>query len=261
MKKLYYVIQYNLGIYLKTKRFWASLILTVGILILGLSTYLKPGTDLPSSVSEYYLAPVSVLVLLISILGAIFGGDIISSDKEMGNAYFLYSLPISFRKLFFGKFISSLIAISGIIIIYYMIIFLISILCYGHSSLILGESILLALLYSVAWISFSSFIGSFFRKTSSSLISAILMNFFVMNTLGSVIAKATNWPVWFILNYVSYPCWAIFKESYPTTTSVTTSLGPVTIEIPTLMESLVIMVIYIGTFLVGSYIVYKKKEV
>ncbi len=258
--KLLTTTKYFVKSYMYSKKFYVSLLVPLAVLLLA--SVADIAYNVHKTVNGYLSSAVSIFVVLFyPVIFALLAGDLIAEDFEKRKAYFIFTLPLQRGLIYISKVAASILVAFTIISIYNMTTLLFALAYYKSIVARFIQSYALQIVYAIAWISLSAVVGSFCRSSRTAIITAILVNFFVLNTLGSIIAKAGIEQVWFILNYAYYPIYTILLSKSPSTMTITTSIGAVTIQVPTMEHMLLVSAMYILVCLAIGYFIYTRREV
>ncbi len=116
-------------------------------------------------------------------------------------------------------------------------------------------------MYAVAWIFLSATIGGFCKNSKNVIKLAVIFNFFIITTIGSVLAKLGMHKPWFILYYVYYTISMMLASKWRQTLTYVTSIGRVTVYIPPIPYFLAVTLTYIAACFTICYILYTKREI
>ncbi|MCK4816428.1 ABC transporter permease, partial [bacterium] len=144
------------------------------------------------------------ITLLITISGAIFAGDAVSSEFEKKTGLMLFPTPQRRTSIFVGKFLAALIATWLVVALYYLVTVMEIAQIYGVTEISneLTKSFLLALIYSVSVVSLIFFFSSILKRT----ITSTLIGFFLLMMIMPIISSVLMWvevEPWFIVTYPS----------------------------------------------------------
>ncbi|MFX1322100.1 MAG: ABC transporter permease [Promethearchaeota archaeon] len=205
--------------------------------------------------------------LLIST--AAFGGSIIAEDfyRQTGNLLFPKT---SKTRLLIGRLISNYILNGVCITFFYTLVSITAFIKYGEVSITIFYSIGWSLLYAFVLLSFITFLSSFMKSTSFTIITSIFLLLIVMEMIPFIlnysgVTKNNEIPMFFLFNYFGY----IISESLemPTERYITSMEGPPGAEMeysywltPNEFTAAIGMIIYIIIFLSLSYIIYRRRQ-
>ena len=200
--------------------------------------------------------------LLIIISASLFGGSIIAEDfqKQTGNLLFP---KISKTRLLIGRLILRYTLNAICVSFYYVLISIVTLI-----PITLWASLVWALLYTFAMLTFVTFMSSIMRSTSATIISCILILLigFQMITMILTFAGLTIEPFYLLTYYegiitgsLSMPNPRYIEISMPTPGGgeLITFTQWLT---PTEPAALIGMLIYISIFLVSAYFIYHRRQ-
>ncbi|MBY9006554.1 MAG: ABC transporter permease [Candidatus Lokiarchaeota archaeon] len=257
INKLYVMLFVYLGIFL--------LSLLMNELLSGLMGLLAP-TD-SATLMVNYVGEFFTMALIIST--ATFGGSIIAEDfyRQTGNLLFP---KISKTRLLIGRLISRYALNALCIIFFYTLVYILAFIKYGEVSTTIIYSFGWALLYSFVLLTFVTFLSSFMKNTSFTIITSILMLLLVMGMIPMILSfsgvtENNEIPMFFIFSYFG----TIISGSLnmPDNRFVTQLLGPPGHEFevsswitPSEFGAALGMIIYIVIFLILTYILYQRRQ-
>ena len=267
------VIRFELIKFLRSRKIRASLILTaiVPILIYLITNYVG-GTfvsqiyNSESSVVNDYQIFVNFILTLTLVNVIMFGGDSLTGDFENKTGYTLFINPISRTSFLFAKFVAASIAITSFNILFYIIA---SIFSYAKHSAIPENAILsliLTTLFSLALLSTSFALSSFFKRSNMSNIAFIFLWFLVVGLLEYFLVISEIKP-WWSLTYAAGVVVYIFEIPYPKDSmiDIPSILVPGQSQtilnfIPEVNLSVGVFLIYMIVGLLVSVLFYKRKQ-
>jgi len=137
---------------------------------------------------------------LIIISGAILVGDAISGEFEKKTGLLLFPTPQRKTSIYTGKYLAAILAIFGIVSIYYLMTLWEIGTIYGFSDIPgeLGKSFLVAILYSTSVISVIYFFSSFMKRTLTSSIVGFFLLMMVLPMTTAVLKRVSVDP-WFMV--------------------------------------------------------------
>ncbi|MBN1214984.1 MAG: ABC transporter permease subunit [Candidatus Lokiarchaeota archaeon] len=253
------------------RRFIVLLIVYAGIFFLSLLMnellYDLMGEFAPTdsiSLMQNYIGQFFILALIIS--AAMFGGSIIAEDfyRQTGNLLFP---KISKTRLLVGRLISRYILNALCILFFYVLVATTSFIKYQEVDLKIFYSIGWALLYSFVLLCFVSFLSSFMKNTSFTIITSILFLLIVMQMVPVILSYSgvvenNEIPMFFIFSYfgnIISECLNMPAVRYETITH------PPALEYsqwstPSEFGAALGMIIYIIIFLTLAYILYQRRQ-
>jgi len=197
-----------------------------------------------------------VAVLLIPIVGIIFGGNVLASEFERKTGYMLFSNPIRRATVVAGKFMASFISVVIMISIYYLIGIASMSGLYGEMPATLLGSFGLAILYGCAVLSLTFLFSSILSVMGATVISFFTL-LMIMPILHSVLLNQLMIEPWCILTYTSGAIGAYINP--PARRVVITPSGS-SYAYPDFTISALVMTVYILVSLILTAIATKRRE-
>ena len=272
------VIQINHTITFEIKRNFKKLLVMLFIYLgIFLLSYLLNelllefmGGALPTNSATFignYVGEFFGLALIIST--AAFGGSIIAEDfyKQTGNLLFP---KISKTRLLIGRLIARFLLNALCVLFFYGLVGILTLAKYGEVTITIFNSIGWALLYSFVLLSFVSFLSSFMKSTSFTIITSILVLMIVMQMVPMIliyseaITENNEIPMFFVFSYFGQIISA--SLDMPTERFITELIPPGHgIEVsswatPSVFGAILGMIIYIAIFLVLTYFLYQRRQ-
>lgn len=261
---------YQLRSYLRTWRFVGLLafvaVVSAVILIVQLHNGIAQVTaNHPMAADELaaYLAEITDAVI---ITGAFLGGDALAVDLSGGPGYLMLSQPVRRRTLFAGRFAAAAVTGAVIGLVYFAFAAATVQYFYGTIPVAIFLSIGLAFLFLLAVLAVAFFFSSFFKNPSVSIVAAILIliiAFPILTAAGSL----SGVEPWFSLDYGSQAITTVLASNFSHETVMHLVVGKKGSSLaiysfaPYPWEGAAIMAVYLGVFLVLSYVVYRYREV
>ena len=214
-----------------------------------------------------YLGDFFGMALIIST--AAFGGSIIAEDyaRQTGNLLFP---KISKIILLSGRLIARFLLNAICIVFFYILVGATAFFKYGEINITIFQSFGWALLYSFVVLSFVTFLSSFMKNTSMTIITSILILFMVFAMLPFILSYSgatdnNETPLFFIFSYFGYIVSA--SIAMPTERFITELVGPPGhgMEVsswatPSVFGAIIGMLTYIAIFFTLTYILYKRRQ-
>jgi len=260
------ITKYSLLDYLRSRRFFIMLTITVliSLLLTILVGYYRPQGFLASNLS-FYNSWWGNSVTFVVILSAIFfGGDAISGEFQNKTGYFGVPNPIRRSSIYVGKWIAAFIA--SLVMLGIFTVFTVGNGLYYFSGVPYQfvESLIFALIYMIAVLGFTFFFSSLFKSSSMSILLTAILFLFVFSLIQTLVSALVQIEPWFILTYGSTIIGNVLTTPYPPH-MLTQSLGPqgnitLTTFNATIPEGLAIMAIYFVVTAVIGLILFERKE-
>jgi ABC-2 type transport system permease protein len=260
------VMKYTLLDYLRSRRFFIMLIITVliSLLLTVLVGYYRPEGFLSSNLtfySNWWGSSVTFVVILSAIF---FGGDAISGEFQNKTGYFGVPTPIRRSSIYVGKWLAAFTA--SLVMLGIFTIFTVGNGLYYFSGVPyqFGESLIFALIYMVAVLGFTFFFSSLFKSSSMSILLTAILFLFVFSLIQTLVASLVKIEPWFILTYGSTIIGNVLTVPYPAHIT-TASFGPearmqLTTYNATIPEGLAIMLIYFAVTAILGLLLFERKE-
>ncbi len=263
-------LKYQFKSYLRTKRFIGLLLFTtiisIGITALLLHdeyNMLKAGT--PLFYFYNYLSNFSVD--LVVIIGAFFGGDIISTDTGTNAAYYTLVQPVRRSVLFLGRYTAALISSFIIVLVYFIVGAVSSFYLYGKVTPVVFEGLGILVLFLAAAISFSALFSGIFKGQSSGIIVSVLLLFLGFPIIDTFVGSIGGLDPVFSLDFAGEIMYLIFDNPYPAVKVVSSSGFPHKVAStfytfsPTIMQGLGVITAYIVICGVIAIILYSRRQI
>ena len=263
-------LKYQFKSYLRTKRFIGLLLFTtiisIGITALLLHdeyNMLKAGT--PLFYFYNYLSNFSVD--LVVIIGAFFGGDIISTDTGTSAAYYTLVQPVRRSVLFLGRYTAALISSFIIVLVYFIVGAGSSFYLYGKVTPVVFEGLGILVLFLAAAISFSALFSGIFKGQSSGIIVSVLLLFLGFPIIDTFVGSIGGLDPVFSLDFAGEIMYLIFDNPYPAVKVVSSSGFPHKVAStfytfsPTIMQGLGVITAYIVICGVIAIILYSRRQI
>ena len=246
--------------FFRSWRFYGMLLVTIA-LVGGMSIlFFTGGMKFPSSSSEFLEILTGNVNLDIVVVAVFFGGDAFSQDFYSGTGLMVLTQPVSRPLIFSGRFLSSVTFGAIIVGVYYIGAAAASIAHYGNAPFALLASYGLAFLFLLSCLSFAFFFSALFKSISVSIIATFMLLFIGFLAIVQVMASMSLEP-WFILTYAGNSISGVLLNPYPAHYTTYVIDGSLTkAYFPTLLESIVIMVVYLAITIILSLVAYVSRE-
>lgn len=254
--------------YVRTKRFlglvgFVGVVSALWLVLLGEAGTGMVRLSFLDSVSEFLTDYTATTPLWIVLAAAFFGGDALSVDFNTGSGFYTLVLPVRRRTLLAGRYASAT-AVTLVVVLEYTAFGILGASYeFGRAAVLwgpLGDSLGLAVLFTLAVVSVAFFFSAFFDTPATGVLVTVLALTVGLTALQDVVQIAGFEP-WWSLNYaggaISSPLdWAFTAKQvipiggghYLTTWTATPS------------EGAAIMAVYLVVFFVASAILYHRKE-
>jgi ABC-2 type transport system permease protein len=263
------IMKYSLLDYVRSRRFFIMLIITVliSVLLTVLVGYYRPDSFLSSDLSFYNSWWGNTVTYVIVLSGIFFGGDAISGEFQNKTGYFGVPNPIKRSSIYIGKWLAAFIASSVILGVFTVVTVGNGLYYFSGVPIQFVESLLFALFYLVAVLGFTFFFSSLFKSSSMSILVTAILFLFAFSLIQTLVASLVQIEPWFILTYGSQIIGNVLTTTYPAHIT-TSSLGPgdsgggitLTTYNATIPEGLAIMGIYFAITAILGLVLFKRKE-
>jgi ABC-2 type transport system permease protein len=265
--------KYQFKSYLRTKRFIGlflfALIISVGITALIFHdeySTIKSSTSL----NYFYQYLQGFSVDLVVIIGAFFGGDIISTDTGTNAAYYTLVQPVRRSVLFMGRYTAALISSFIIVFVYFFVGIVSSFYLYSTVTPVIFESLGILVLFLAAAIAFASLFSGIFKGQSSGIIVSVLLLFIGFPIIDEFVGTVAGVDPLFSLNFAGGIMYLIFQSPYPAAKTVSkvpsgfgAHAGIVTTYLfnPTLMQGIGVLIAYMVICGVIAILLYTRRQI
>jgi len=197
--------------------------------------------------------------LLIIISGAMFAGDVVSSEFENRTGLMLFPSPQKRTSIFVGKYVAALIATYLAVSIYYVVTALEIFQIYGTGSIPVDftRSFLLALLYSTSAVSIMFFFSSVLKRAIISSFVGFFMLMMVMPIISAVLSMVGVDP-WFLVTHSS----GLITDVFGIVSEVGNDFGPRRFMVftPELYTGIKVMAAYAVTFFLAGIAIANRRR-
>ncbi|WP_337859950.1 ABC transporter permease [Ferroplasma sp.] len=262
-------LKYQLKSYIRTRRFIGLLIFTI-IISIGITalilhdeySMLKAGT--PLFYFYNYLSGFSAD--LVVIIGAFFGGDIISTDTGTNAAYYSLVQPVRRSVLFLGRYTAALILSFIIVLVYFVVGMGSSFYLYGKVTPVIFEGLGILVLFLAAAISFAALFSGIFKGQSSGIIVSVLLLFIGFPIIDTFVGTIGGIDPLFSLDFAGEIMYLIFDNPYPAAKVVSPSgfargAGSFYTFSPTVMQGLGVLIAYLVICGLIAIILYSRRQI
>ena len=227
--------------------------------------YFRPGAFNASSLdfySSYWGSAVTFVIILSAIF---FGGDAISGEFQNKTGYFSVPNPIRRSALYVGKWLGAFIASAMMFGVFAVFTIGTGLVMFGlNIPYQFGESLIFAIFYLAAVLSVTFFFSSLFKSSAISIITTVILFFFVFNILSSFVLPLLGIEPWFVITYGGGIIGNVLTSPFPAH-STTAGLGPqarftLTTFNASIPEGLAIITIYLVVTAILGLIFFERKE-
>ncbi len=262
----YVIMKYSFLDYIRSRRFFVLLLiaLIIGGLLTGIVGYFRPQlflSDVLSFYSGWWGNSITFLIILSAIF---FGGDAISGEFQNKTGYFIAGNPIGRSSLYIGKYLAALIGSLIILMLFAVMTLANAAYYFGGSALPYQfvQSLLLSLLYLLSALGLTFFFSSLFKSSAMSIITTVILLLFVFSLLQTLVATLAGIQPFFVLTYGAGVITHVLSAQYPpTVTHVQVSPNfSETAYNASLLDGIIIMVVYFAVTSVLGLILFERKE-
>jgi len=254
------VAKYDVLKYLRSRRLLGMVAIVV--LVILLITALPPLLDesYPDGADAFMNMYAGYVAILVIVGATLFAGDAIVSEFQNRTGYLLFPKPVKRWVLLAGKFLASMAAMFLVLLVYYAIVLALGLVITGGFSVLGVESLLLAMMYSVAALSVGYLISSIMSGTTGAQVLTFAMFLFIFTMVVRLLTVGDVKP-WFILTFAGDVIGYITQEPYPVEVTPTGE-GPIAVSsfVPDVGVSMAVMVVYVLASLALTYFFFKRRE-
>ena len=258
-----FVTRYEALKYLRSKRLIAMLIIIA--LILGLILGIPPalGDDYPSDGLDFAGRFVGFVSIIIILCITFFGADAIVSEFQHKTGYVLFPNPLKKSVILFGKFFASFLSSMLMLLIFYGMVMLSTVIVTRSLPGEIGLSFLFCVMFLVSALSVTYLLSSIMKGTTGATVLTFFLFFLILPIIESVFTFAAVKP-WVSITFASGIISYILVVPYPTDIVEEMSFGGETIEIhqfyPEVALSLIVMLFYMLIAFIFTYFIFLRKE-
>lgn len=229
---------------------------------------LAQGSELPATSSEYATGFLGNLFSLVLVVGAVsFGGSIIAEDYEKQTANLLFP-KVTKTRLLTARFITRALLYAILIVVYYVCVSVACLIQYSEIPEMMWTSMGWAILYSIQLFAFATFMSSFGKRTSTAIITALLILLIAFNMIETILmATGSEIEPLFSLTYFGNIISNIFDMPAERMAEILIRPGlgeesPVftTWITPSVTGALIGLSVYIVLFLMLSVFIYQRRQ-
>jgi len=253
------VTHYELLKHLRSKRM--IVFAAIGVLLIVLITVLRLYFDAMSSDSETFMSDYLGLMMLFIIIGvSLFCAPAIASEFEERTALLVFPRPIKKSTFLAGKMLACYIVVGVVIILYYAICMILSLIFAHGLNIKAFGSLGLALLFMLGAGGFAFFLSSISKKGSTAIVLAIVILLLVFwMIIDSITALYGIEPV-FSLTYAGTDISNIIDGTVTYSTYVDQLGRDVWSFYPSHVLSVGIMTVWFAVTTVLSALIFRRRE-
>ncbi|MDE1861194.1 MAG: ABC transporter permease [Candidatus Micrarchaeota archaeon] len=248
MMHIWIMAKYSIINYFRSRRFYIMLAiaLILGLLFSLLLWKYGTGTIGASSIGLYvgwWGSTIGTIVVLCAIL---FGGDAISREFQNKTGYSIIGNPIRRAPIYLGKLLGAFMVSLIVIVIYMMMVVANSIYYFGPSiPSQFWESLAFTIIYTAAALSLTFVISSLSKSGAVSIAVSAVLLLFGFGMIGLLVQVFGNVQPFFLLSYSEAILSSVFSPVQP--------------HDPTVLQGLIIMVVYFSLCTMLGLFVFEKK--
>lgn len=264
--QIWIVAKYDVLKYLRSRRLLGMVAIVV--LVVLLITALPPllGESYPDGADAFMNMYAGYVALLVIVGATLFAGDAIVSEFQNRTGYLLFPKPVKRWVLLAGKFLASMAAMFLVLLVYYAIVLALGLVTTGGFSALGVESLVLAMLYSVAALSVGFLISSIMKGITGAQILTFALFLFIFTIVTGVLTLGGVEP-WFVVTYSGGTIGYITQDPYPTS-GPATGVGPggmapgglTSSYFPDVGVAIAVMAAYALISLVLAYYFFSRRE-
>jgi ABC-2 type transport system permease protein len=221
-------------------------------------------------------AILNTLLIQMPLLVALIAGDSIAGEANMGTLRLSMTRPVSRFEYMMVKFMASFIYTIGLLVWMAVLALFGSMLLFGTNNLVVlrSESIEMMNSFDVLWRYFAAFGYAAVALTTVASLS-FLLSVFAENSIGPIIATMSVVIVFTILSEMNIPIYDQTVKPYLFTSHMVAWKGFFYVKadadnntidgsienLPAILRSLGILVIYIFVFVTSAILVFRKKDI
>lgn len=241
---------------------------------------LKDTLEIPygSIMNGYFVCFVILNLLLIHIplLIALVAGDVVAGEANMGTLRLIVSKPVSRTQLMLAKFLATMVYTALLLIWMAFLALLLSIAFFGVNDIIVARNDVLEIIKSndVLWRYIAAFAYATVALTTVAAL-AFLLSVFAENSIGPIVSTISIVLVFTILSEMQIPMYDRTVKPWLFTSHMLAWKGffytkideshtgiPGSIEnLPAILRSFGILVLYIFLFVGSAIVAFKKKDI
>lgn len=217
--------------------------------------------DFKASTIDFSFTFLGFAEILIIICAMFFAADVLVSEFQNRTAYLLFPNPVRREILFAGKFLASFIASFAMVLIYYVVIIVLSLVTLGAVAEYIHLSLAFAILFLLASLALAYFISSIMKGGTGSIVLTFFLLLMIMPIIEGV-GGAAGVKMWFLLTFAAHSLiYSLSYTDYPVDTSQEFAGGfTFYAYFPELGLSAIVLSLYVVAFVLISVILFKRKE-
>ncbi len=257
------IAKYELINYLRTKRFYVLLVITLAIsgLLTAVVARYQPAGFLSSSLgfySSWWDSAVTVMILS----GIFFGGDAISGEFQNKTGYFLIANPVKRTTIYGGKLVAAFIASLTILGTFAAVTVANGMYYFGlEIPYQFGLSLAFSVLYLISILGVTFFFSSLFKSGSISILVTMILFLFALPLTQTLVSTLAQTEPWFLITYGAEIIGNVLKDPYPAHVT-TVQFGPTTFTTynAPVFYGIAIMAAYFVVFAILGLIIFERRD-
>jgi len=248
LEQIVTVAKYDVIKHFRSKRLIGLLILEG--LVLALMALLPIALDVTTSddPANYMSGYVGWVGMLIVIGATMFAGDAIVSEFQGRTGYLLFPNPVKRESIFLGKYLSTLSIVGLMIVLYYGVAAVITLVMTGGSTVLWVYSMLFALCYGSAAAALGFLLSTVFKGSTGSLVLTFFMLIMILPMIMAVVWLA-GYDTVYIMTSAEYVIGGLMNDPY-----VANGMSP------DIWASLGVLMVYIAGCLTVGLVLFKRRE-
>lgn len=194
------VTRYEMYKFLRGKKIYVMLGLMALLIILTTAIPPLMGFDLPSDSKDFISGYVSWVSTLIIIAVTLFSAGALVSEFEERTGFLVFPRPVKRSTLFAGKYLASFLVCAALMVLYYLVSCILSLVFTGSVYFETIYSLGLAMLFIIGTSGFAFFLSAVMQKGSTAAILVFATLFLIMSMLEGIMMVVNSDP-FFILSH------------------------------------------------------------
>jgi ABC-2 type transport system permease protein len=270
MSQVATIMKYSLLDYVRSRRFFIilSITLAISIILTVLVGHYRPSSFLASNLSFYNSWWGNTATYVIVLSGIFFGGDAISGEFQNKTGYFTLPNPVRRSSVYIGKWLAAFTASAVILGIFTAITVGNGLAYFSNVPYQFGESFLFAVLYLAAVLGFTFFFSSLFKSSSMSILVTAILFLFAFSLIQTLVSGLVQTEPWFMITYGADIIGNVLNTTYPAHITKSAGFGggssangpTLTTYNATIPEGLAILAIYFIIAAIVGLVLFERKE-
>lgn len=258
------VLKYDIFKHLRSRRLTSVLLIEALVITLILVIPPALGQAYPKDAAGF-VSQFTGFAYLLAIIGTtMFAGDAIVSEFQNRTGYLIFPNPVKRWVLFLGKYLSSLLIIWGVLLIYYMVAILTGAAITGGVSDLAFASMGLAMLFAGACTGIGYLLSSVMKTATSALVFTFFLLFLILpivDGVGQVAGARTDFSLTFQEGVMN----DIMQTPYPADSVITIPTGTgqnftLYTYVPHVDTAIIVMSAYMLVTSALALVAFRRKE-